>query len=49
MKKLILSCLLWGAAAVPAFAQTYEELSERAVAATEQDSLAPAEIGRAHV
>ena len=43
MKKLILSYLLWGAAAVPAFAQTYEELSERAVAATEQDSLAQAE------
>lgn len=43
MKKLILSFLVWGAMAIPAFAQTYEDLSERAVAATEQDSLAQAE------
>lgn len=43
MKKLILSFLVWGAMAVPAFAQTYEELSECAIAATEQDSLVQAE------
>lgn len=43
MKKFILSLLVWSAVGIPAFAQTYEELSERAVAATEQDSLAQAE------
>lgn len=43
MKKFILSFLVWGAVGIPAFSQTYEELSERAVTATEQDSLAQAE------
>lgn len=43
MKKNILSFLIWIAVGTPAFSQTYEELSERAVAATEQDSLAQAE------
>ena len=43
MKKFILSFLIWGAVGIPAFSQTYEELSERAVAATEQDSLVQAE------
>lgn len=43
MKKFILSFLIWGAVGIPAFSQTYEELSERAVTATEQDSLAQAE------
>lgn len=42
MKKLILSLLACGAMALPAFSQTYQELSERAVAATEQDSLTKA-------
>lgn len=42
MKKLILSFLVCGAMALPAFSQTYQELSERAVAATEQDSLTKA-------
>lgn len=42
MKKLILSFLACGAMALPAFSQTYQELSERAVAATEQDSLTKA-------
>ena len=39
MKKLIFSFFLCGATMFPAFSQTYQELSERAVAATEQDSL----------
>ncbi|WP_300701995.1 tetratricopeptide repeat protein [Bacteroides sp.] len=43
MRKFILSFLIWGAVGIPAFSQTYEELSERAVAATEQDSLVQAE------
>lgn len=43
MKKFIFTFLVWGAVAIPAFSQTYEELSERAVAATEQDSLTLAE------
>lgn len=43
MKKFIFIFLVWGAVAIPAFSQTYEELSERAVAATEQDSLTLAE------
>lgn len=43
MKKSIFTLLVWGAVAIPAFAQTYEELGERAVAATEQDSLTLAE------
>ncbi len=43
MKKFILSFLVWGAVGIPAFSQTYEELSERAVTATEQDSLTQAE------
>lgn len=43
MKKLILSFLLWAAVAIPACSQTYEELSERAIACTEQDSLQQAE------
>ena len=38
MKKLIFSFFLCGATMFPAFSQTYQELSERAVAATEQDS-----------
>lgn len=42
MKKFILSFLACGALALPAFSQTYQELSDRAVAATEQDSLAQA-------
>lgn len=42
MKKLILAFLACGAMALPAFSQTYQELSERAVAATEQDSLTKA-------
>ena len=44
MKKLFLSFLLCGGIGVsPAFSQTYEELSERAATATEQDSLTQAE------
>lgn len=43
MKKFILSFLMCGAMASPAFSQTYEQLSERAVIATEKDSLAQAE------
>lgn len=43
MKKFIYSFFIWGAVAAPTFSQTYEELGERAVAATEQDSLAQAE------
>lgn len=43
MKRLLLSFLLCGTALFPAFSQTYQELSERAVAATEQDSLPLAE------
>lgn len=42
MKKFILSFLACGALTLPAFSQTYQELSDRAVAATEQDSLAQA-------
>lgn len=37
------SFFLCGATMFPAFSQTYQELSERAVAATEQDSLSLAE------
>lgn len=43
MRKNILSFLIWIAVGIPAYSQTYEELSERAVTATEQDSLAQAE------
>lgn len=43
MRKLILFIFVWSAMALPAFSQTYQELSERAIAATEQDSLAQAE------
>lgn len=44
MKKLFLSLLLYaGISVCPAFSQTYEELSERAVTAMEQDSLTQAE------
>lgn len=43
MKKFIFTFLVWGAVVIPAFSQTYEELGERAVAATEQDSLTLAE------
>lgn len=43
MKTFILSFFIWNAVAVPTFSQTYKELGERAVAATEQDSLAQAE------
>ena len=43
MKKFIFSFLLCGATMFSAFSQTYQELSERAVAATEQDSLSLAE------
>lgn len=39
MKKTLLSLILCGMALSPACSQTYRELSERAVAATEQDSL----------
>ena len=43
MKNLILSFILCGATMFPVFSQTYQELGERAVVATEQDSLALAE------
>lgn len=43
MKNLILSFFVCSAMALPAFSQTYQELSERAIAATEQDSLSQAE------
>lgn len=43
MKRFLISFLLCGAALFPAFSQTYQELSGRAVAATEQDSLSLAE------
>jgi tetratricopeptide (TPR) repeat protein len=43
MKKLILSFFVCGVMTLPAFSQTYQELSDRAVAATEQDSLTQAE------
>ena len=43
MKKFILSFLFVGTVAVSAYSQTYQELCERAVASTEQDSLAQAE------
>lgn len=39
MKRFILSVFVWSTMMAPAFSQTYQELSERAVAATEQDSL----------
>lgn len=43
MKKLILSLLAWSTMVAPAFSQTYQELSEHAVVAMEQDSLTMAE------
>ena len=43
MKKFILSFLLVGTVMVSAYSQTYQELCDRAVASTEQDSLAQAE------
>lgn len=43
MKKLIFFCFVGCAITAPAFSQTYEEWSDRAVVATEQDSLAQAE------
>ena len=43
MKKLILSFFVCGVMTLSAFSQTYQELSDRAVAATEQDSLTQAE------
>ena len=43
MKKIVLSLLLAVASSLPALSQTYDEWCERAVAATEQDSLARAE------
>lgn len=43
MKKFILFSVVCGVMALPVFSQTYQELSERAVAATEQDSLTLAE------
>lgn len=43
MKEFIFTIFVWGVVAIPAFSQTYEELGERAVAATEQDSLKLAE------
>lgn len=43
MKKLILSFFVCGVMTLSAFLQTYQELSDRAVAATEQDSLTQAE------
>ncbi|MDE5711347.1 tetratricopeptide repeat protein [Bacteroides sp.] len=39
MKRLILSFFAWSTMVASAFSQTYQELSERAFAATEQDSL----------
>lgn len=43
MKKLIFSFLMCGVVVLPVFSQTYKELGELAVAATEQDSLTKAE------
>ena len=43
MKKSILSFLIYIIGVSPVFAQTYQELSDRAIACTEQDSLAQAE------
>lgn len=43
MKKQILSLLAWSTMVAPAFSQTYQELSEHAVVAMEQDSLTMAE------
>ena len=43
MKKSILSFLVYIIGVSPVFAQTYQELSDRAIACTEQDSLAQAE------
>ena len=43
MKKSILSFLIYIIGVFPVFAQTYQELSDRAIACTEQDSLAQAE------
>ena len=43
MKKSVLSFLIYIIGVSPVFAQTYQELSDRAIACTEQDSLAQAE------
>ena len=43
MKKSILSFLVYIIGVSPVLAQTYQELSDRAIACTEQDSLAQAE------
>lgn len=43
MKKFILSFLVYIIGVSPVFAQTYQELSDHAIACTEQDSLAQAE------
>ena len=43
MKKSILSFLIYIIGVSPVFAQTYQELSERAIACTEQDRLTQAE------
>lgn len=40
MKKSVLSFLIYIIGVSPVFAQTYQELSDRAIACTEQDSLA---------
>lgn len=43
MKKSILSFLVYIIGVSPVFAQAYQELADRAIACTEQDSLAQAE------
>ena len=43
MKKFILSFLIYIIGVTPVFSQTYQELSDRAIVCTEQDSLAQAE------
>ena len=43
MKKFILSFLIYIIGVTSVFSQTYQELSDRAIVCTEQDSLAQAE------
>ena len=43
MKKSILSFLIYIIGVTSVFSQTYQELSDRAIVCTEQDSLAQAE------
>ena len=42
MKKYILSFLIYIIGVTPVFSQTYQELADRAIACTEQDSLTQA-------